>query len=156
MSRRRFRKLEIDGEAGAARAPEETPSPAAPVFRRNLELDRETGRDFGASELPLARAKLPEQTEAARETLAPNLAPAPPPALPPTSADARNEPGFGTVLAAGALAACIFALVSIPVRAAFAAAFRESGAWRGTSEILVIVVLTLVVRRVFARTLSAL
>jgi hypothetical protein len=150
--RRRFRKLEIDGGAGAARAPEEITGPAAPVFHRNLELDGETDRDFGASEQPSARAKPFEETETAQETLAPNPAPAPT----STPVDARSEPGFGTVLAAGALAACIFALVSIPVRAAFAAAFREGGAWRGASEILVVVALTLVVRRLFSRTLSAL
>jgi len=150
--RRRFRKLEIDGEAGAARAPEETPDPTAPVFRRNLELDGKTDRDFGASEQPLELAEPLEKIETAQEALAPNPAPAPT----STPVDARSEPGFGTVLAAGALAACIFALVSIPVRAAFAAGFREGGAWRGTSEILVIVALTLVVRRLFSRTLRAL
>ena len=152
MFRRRFRKLEIDGEAGAARAPEETPDPTAPVFRRNLELDGKTDRDFGASEQTLELAEPREKTETPQEALAPN----PAPALAPTLVDARSEPGFGTVLAAGALAACIFALVSIPVRAAFAAAFRQGGAWRGTSEILVVVALTLVVRRLFARTLRAL
>jgi hypothetical protein len=150
--RRRFRKLEVGGEAGAAGAPEKIPDPTAPIFRRNLELDGKSDRDFGASEQPLELAEPLERTEPAQETLAPN----PAPGLPPPRVDARSEPGFGTVLAAGALAACIFALVSIPVRAAFAAGFREGRAWRGASEILVIVVLTLVVRRMFARTLRAL
>jgi len=150
--RRRFRKLEVGGEAGAAGAPEKIPDPTAPIFRRNLELDGKTDRDFGASEQPLELAEPLEKIETAQEALAPNAEPA----LTPTPVDARSEPGFGTVLAAGALAACIFALVSIPVRAAFAAAFRQGGAWRGTSEILIVVALTLVVRRLFARTLRAL
>jgi hypothetical protein len=66
------------------------------------------------------------------------------------------EPGFGTVLAAGALTACIFALVSVPVRLAFSAAFQDHMPWRAVPELLIVAVLTLVVRRSFARSLRRL
>jgi hypothetical protein len=66
------------------------------------------------------------------------------------------EPGFGTILAAGALTACIFALVSIPVRLAFAAAFQDQMSWRAVPELLIVAVLTLVVRRTYAPSLRRL
>ncbi len=81
---------------------------------------------------------------------------APPEALSAEAAAARDDVGFGSILAAGALTSCIFALVSIPVRLAFAAAFQQHLPWRAVSELLVVAVLTLVIRRAFARPLRAL
>jgi hypothetical protein len=71
-------------------------------------------------------------------------------------AEGAVEPGFGTILAAGALTACIFGLVSIPVRLAFSAAFQDHMPWRSVPELLIVAVLTLVVRRGFARSLRRL
>jgi hypothetical protein len=69
---------------------------------------------------------------------------------------AREEAGYGSVLAAAALTACIFALVSIPIRLAFAAAFEDGLPGRAVPELLIVVVVTIAVRRVFAKALQAL
>lgn len=51
----------------------------------------------------------------------------------------RDEPGFGTVIASGVLAACIFALVSIPLRRLFGGA---GGAAGGAFELVLLVAIT--------------
>lgn len=153
MSRRRFRQLEVDRDRADADRDEsaETAAPPSPVFCRNLELDGDRTLDFGTSADRAPQPAACEQPEIVRAPQEPVISP---PAAPPLLA--THEPGFGTVLASGALAACIFALVSIPVRAAFARGFGESGLWQGASELLSIVALTLVIRRLFAARLRAL
>lgn len=69
---------------------------------------------------------------------------------------ARREIGFGTVLAAGTLTACLFALVSIPVRLMFAAATNDPVKGSSIFELVLVVALTLGVRRAFKRSLAAL
>lgn len=73
-----------------------------------------------------------------------------------SSGHAPEEAGYGSVLAATALTACIFALVSIPIRLAFAAAFDGHMPGRAVAELLIVIVLTLVLRRAFARPLRVL
>ncbi len=145
MSRRRFRRLEVD----PAPAPAATEQPAEePLFRRRLELADDPGGGFGEpvrEPAPLRPPDAPAPTGDAEALATPAPAPA---------ADA--EPGFGSVVAAGALTACIFALVSIPVRAAFALGFGEGRVWKGASELLLVVAITLVLRRAVGRSLGAL
>lgn len=159
MSRRRFRQLEVDPSTeSAAREGPGAENDGAPVFRRSLELGGEPSADFAPRE---DRAP-PPRVEPARESpplaaSAPEHGPAsgnPESIFPANGSEA--EPGFGAILAAGALTACIFALVSIPVRAAFASVPSGAAALRGSFELLAVVALTLVLRRLFARTLSTL
>jgi hypothetical protein len=74
----------------------------------------------------------------------------------PGATPATVEVGFGSVLAAGALTACIFALVSIPVRVAFAAAARDPMPGRAVFELLCVAALTFFLRWFFAAQLRAL
>ena len=62
----------------------------------------------------------------------------------------------GGVLSAAALTACVFALISIPVRLVFAAANHDPMPGRAVFELLVVVGITLAVRRLFAEELSRL
>jgi hypothetical protein len=80
----------------------------------------------------------------------------PEPPNPDGPAAPSDDIGFGTVLASGAVTAGVFAMVSIPVRLAFAAAFRDAVPWRAVSELLIVVVLTIAVRRLFAGSLARL
>lgn len=147
MSRRRFRRLEVD----PAPAPPATERPTEePLFRRSLELEDGGTTDLGRrpSQEPPPPAP-PSQAPAPTGDADALATPAPDPA-----ADA--EPGFGSVVAAGALTACTFALVSIPVRAAFALGFGEGRLWKGASELLLVVAITLVLRRALRRPLGAL
>jgi len=74
----------------------------------------------------------------------------------PHAGHARVEASYGAVLAAGALTACIFALVSIPVRLAFAAAAHDPMPGRAVFELLCVAALTLFLRWLFAVPLRAL
>ncbi len=68
----------------------------------------------------------------------------------------REGTGYGSFLGASAIAACIFALVSIPVRLAFAAAYGGGAPWRAVAELLLVVGLTVLVRQWFAPALRRL
>lgn len=72
----------------------------------------------------------------------------------PSRRSAGPEPGFASLLVAGVLTACIFALVSIPVRLAFSAAAREGAPWKAFLEIGIVAVITILVKRAAGRTLS--
>jgi hypothetical protein len=67
-----------------------------------------------------------------------------------------DELGFGGVLAAAALTACLFALISIPVRLVFAAASHDPIPGRSVFELLFVTGITLAIRRLFARELARL
>lgn len=163
MFRRRFRQLEVDAQAeSTTEGAVDAESAPAPVFRRSLELGKESGDAFAPREErvpplaetsanpPAQRAPHAGSAEPQRSADAGALGDV------ATPADARDEPGFGAVLASGALTACIFALVSIPVRAAFAASAHGVDVWRGSFELLAVVALTLALRRLFARMLATL
>jgi len=173
VPRRRFRRLQVEPPAEGD-APEG--AAAEPAFTRPLELD---GR------APPSPAPAPPATPAGREGWlftpggdaagaearrakpapgAPEPARAGPDATDAAAATAPGatarpptpEAGFGTVLLAGVFTACLFALVSIPVRLAFAAAFEDGMPWRAASELALVAVGTLVLHRVFAPALRRL
>lgn len=160
MSSRRFRKLELgDGPY----APDAAGVDETDVCRRCGSQQRRGEPRCGQCGGVLGGPGQEQFDEAfhARRAAAALRGDANAPA-PPEPADAAGprapggEVGFGTVLASGALTAGVFAMVSIPVRLAFAAAFRDAVPWRAISELLVVVVLTLLVRRLFAGSLARL
>jgi hypothetical protein len=71
-------------------------------------------------------------------------------------AEARHEPGFGAILAAGVLLAALFALVWIPVHTALALGGGSSRGGRGLLELGLAAVGALWVRRRFRRELDGL
>lgn len=153
MSRDRFRELEVDGAEASGPAGASAAGAAMPVFRRSLELVGDQSEVFAPDETPPRpdpRAR--PETEPASAVL--SQAPSLPPIAPPVEGAA--EPGFGAILASGALTACIFALVSLPIRAAFSTSSQDGTAWRGSVELLALVATTLVVRRLFSRILRTL
>jgi hypothetical protein len=114
-------------------------------MRARREESRERARDEGAEQGP--------------ETAAVEEAPARP-ALPDLDvaeilrAAERDAPGFGTVIGAGVLASCIFALVAIPVRRIFAAA--QGSIASGGFELLILVAITAALYASVRRRLSKL
>ena len=163
---RRFRSLELDAPAAAAppsgptnvcrRCGAEHAEGVAACTRCGGVLGGAGQEDFDAANR--ARRELLEQ-QAVRARVDGQHGPV---SLSREGADAAapgtavpdGEPGFAGILVAGVLTACIFALVSIPVRLAFAAATRDGVPFRAFSEILIVVVLTVLVRRAAGRRLS--
>lgn len=85
-----------------------------------------------------------------REAVRARVAVSAPPFAVPASGVASQAGGatqFMGLLRSAALVACLFALVSIPVRIAIAAAAAESLPWRGFLEIAVVIAITAALRR---------
>lgn len=168
VPRRRFRRLEV-APPDAERPDGEEPAEVA--FRRPLELDGRAPERPGSrhptvspdddSGLELApRAPRPQGT-LAQEPPPPPVQAADPEAVAEATLRAAmaahpREAGLGSVLSAGLLTACLFAVVSIPVRLAVSAAQDSGLPWRASGELLLVAVITLVLRRVLAGPLQRL
>jgi hypothetical protein len=79
---------------------------------------------------------------------------APEPAMDrPGTEENADQPGMGTVIAAGLLTTSIFALVSMPVRFIFSRAFGGSFSWRSCGELLLVLALSAIVYAIYGRQL---
>jgi len=158
------RHCRFENRAGAARClncGSPIGGPDQEAFDAEMRAWREQRRRVAAAE-GLAAARTAGAAEADAEPSARPQAAAP--GAPPSLADLdvarllreaeRHEPGFGTVIAAGVLVGCIFALVSIPLRWIFSSVHGGFSAG-GVVELLLLVGVTAgiyaAVRRPLAR-----
>lgn len=165
MPSRRFRRLELDEAPAAGDLPQgptdicrrcgaEHPEGTAKCGRCGGVLGGEGQDAFDAAHRARRAAK---EGDAARGRAvarhnAVSDAPAPRAAAPQPAAG--REPGLAGLLSAAILVACIFALVSIPVRLVFAAAARQEAPLQGFVEIGIVVVVTVLVKRAAGGMLS--
>lgn len=165
MPSRRFRRLELDGAPASDGLPQgptdicrrcgaEHPEGTAKCGRCGGVLGGEGQDAFDAAHRARRAAKEADavRARAAGQHKEVSDAPAPRSAAPQPAAGRESE--LAGLLSAGILLACIFALVSIPVRLVFAAAARQEAPLLGFVEIGIVVVVTILVKRAAGRMLA--